>query len=121
MNQQVTLNVSEQVIRQAAQVATRTHRRVEDILSSWLEITVKERPVEELPDDAVLALTDLQLPARQQAKLSRLLERNREGGLDAAGQIALDDLMRVYEAGLLRKSQALRVAVQRGLIAPLTA
>jgi hypothetical protein len=82
---------------------------------------VKERPEEELPDEEVLALTELQLTTQEQATLSELLERNREGCLDDNGQLALDDLMRIYEAGLLRKSQALRVAVQRGLMAPLTA
>jgi hypothetical protein len=49
-----------------------------------------------------------------------LLERNRECGLDAAGRHQ-DELMGLYEQGLLRKSQALRVAVRRGLREPLEA
>jgi hypothetical protein len=80
---------------------------------------VTELPVEELPDAEVLALTELQLTNEQQATLSELLAQNQEGALDAEGQKQLDELMRLYEHGLLRKSQALRVAVQRGLIAPL--
>ena len=121
MSQQVTIQVSEQVIRQASQVAAQTHRSVEDVLAAWLESVTAERPVEELSDDEVLALAELRLTDEQDASLSELLERNREGALDAAGQRELDEMMRLYEQGLLRKSQALRVAVQRGLREPLQA
>jgi hypothetical protein len=78
-----------------------------------------EKPVEALPDGEVLALTELQLAPEQQSHLNELLERNREGILDSEGQRQLDELMRIYEDGLLRKAQALRVAVERGLWQPL--
>src|ERR671939_2159974 len=106
MSQQVTIQVSEHVIRQAAQVATQTHRSVEDVLAAWLESVTTERPVEELSDDEVQALAELRLTDEQDASLSELLERNREGTLDAAGQRELDEMMRLYEHGLLRKSRA---------------
>ncbi|MDX6696380.1 MAG: hypothetical protein QOF02_3983 [Blastocatellia bacterium] len=119
MSQQITIEVSEQVVRQATQVAAQTERSVEEVLASWLETAVTARPVEELSDTEVLALTELRLTDEQQATLSDLLARNREGALAAEGQKQLDELMRLYEHGLLRKSQALRVAAQRELIAPL--
>ena len=72
-----------------------------------------------LSDEEVLALTDLQLTPEQQATLSNLLAQNREETLDIDGRRQLDELMRLYEHGLLRKAQALRVAVQRGLCEPL--
>ena len=80
-----------------------------------------ERPVEELSDDEVLALAELRLTDEQDASLNELLERNREGTLNSDGQRELDEMMRLYEHGLLRKSQALKVAVQRGLREPLQA
>src|SRR5215210_951465 len=116
MSQQITIQVSAQVLRHAAQVAARTHRSVEDVLATWLEVVTTERPVEELPDEEVLRLTD-----EQESALSDLLERNREGELDADGRRRLDEMMRLYEHGLLRKSQAFKVAVQRGLREPLNA
>ena len=121
MSQQITIEVSEQVVRQATQVAAQTERSVEEVLASWLESVITELPVEELSNDEVLALTELHFTDEQQATLSDLLAENREGTLDAERQKQLDELMRLYEHGLLRKSQALRVAVQRGLIAPLQA
>lgn len=119
MSQQITIEVSEQIVRQAMQVAAKTERSVEEVLVSWLESVVTELPVDELPDREVLALTESQFTDEQQATFSALLSQNMEGALDAQGQKQLDELMRLYEHGLLRKSQALRVAVQRGLIAPL--
>jgi hypothetical protein len=119
MQEEVTVQVSDRVVRQAAYVAAQSQRRVEDVLSDWLEQAVIEMPVETLSDEEVIALTELQLTGEQQSRLSHLLERNREGTLDGEEARQLDELMRVYEHGLLRKAQALRVAVQRGLRPPL--
>jgi len=108
-------------VRQAATVASQTQRRIEEVLAEWLESVVNELPVEALSDGDVLGLTELQLSDDQQTALSELLERNRENSLDEKDRRHLDELMRVYEHGLLRKSQAFRVAVQRGLLEPLQA
>ena len=65
-------------MRQAAQVAAQTQRSIEDVLAAWLESMTTERPVEELSDGEVLALSKLRL-TDEDAGLSELLERNREG------------------------------------------
>ncbi|MGH9945503.1 MAG: hypothetical protein ACRD9R_24375 [Pyrinomonadaceae bacterium] len=121
MSQPITIQVSEQVARHAAQVAAQTRRSLEEVLASWLEVAIAQRPVEELSDEEVLALAEIRLSAEQEATLSDLLQQNREGALDAEGRRRLDELMRLYEYGLLRKAQALRVAVHRGLREPLQA
>jgi hypothetical protein len=119
MGAQITIEVSDQVVQHAAHVAAQTQRRIEEVLAAWLEQTIAEMPVEELSDAEILALTELQLTTEQQTTLSRLLVQNREEQLDAEGRHQLDALMRRYEHGMLRKAQALRVAVQRGLREPL--
>jgi hypothetical protein len=78
-SQQVIIQVSEHVMRQATQVAAETQRSIEDVLAAWLELVTTERPVEELSDEEVLALAALRLTEEQDASLSELLERNREG------------------------------------------
>jgi hypothetical protein len=78
-----------------------------------------ELPLESLSDGQILALCELQLEAVQQARLSELLIRNREGHLVAESQRELDDLLTTYRRGLMRKANAWRVAFQRGLRAPL--
>ncbi len=119
MYEQITIQVPERVVRQAAHKASQSQRQIEEILTEWLERAVTEMPVEELPDEEVLTLTVLQLAPKQETRLGELLARNREGALDAESRRELEELMRLYEQGLLRKAQALRIAVQRGLREPL--
>jgi hypothetical protein len=118
---EITIQVSDKVWRRAETLASQTQRRIEEVLAEWLESVINEPPVEALTDNDVLGLTELQLSDEQQAAFSELLDRNRENSLDEQDRRHLDELMRVYEHGLLRKSQALRVAVQRGLLEPLQA
>lgn len=121
MSRQITIEVSDRVARCAAQVATRDARNIEEVLAGWLEGVIAERPIEELSDEEVLGLSESRLSDEQQEDLSVLLERNREAMLGAEERLRLDELMRAYERGLLRKSQALRAAVERGLREPLAA
>lgn len=120
MSRPITIEVSDEVARQALKVATDTSRRVEDVLADWLQTVVDEMPIESLSNDEVLALAELTLPERDEKLLSELLQSNAEGSLNAEQKDRLAELMRDYENGLLRKSQALRVAVQRGLREPLS-
>jgi len=119
MNQQVTIEVSEQVWRRANVLAQQNQRKLENVLEKWLEETVAETQIEDLTDEEILALTENKFDDEQQNNFSLLLERSREGTLNDEGKRELDEMMRIYENGLLRKSKALRVAVERSLIAPL--
>lgn len=116
---QVVISVRDEVLRTAAHAAEESQRQVEEVLADWLERAVMEIPVETLSDVEILSLADQQLKPEDQEALSDLLARSREGQLDTAGQEGLGVLMGGYERGLLRKAQALRVAVQRGLREPL--
>ena len=75
-------------------------------------------PVSELSGKEVLALTKLQLTATEDRRLRRLLHRQQAGKLTREARPELISLMQVYQEGLLRKAQALREAVRRGLIEP---
>jgi len=119
MAEQITIQVSDSVERCAAHVATQGQRRIEEVLSDWLDYVISELPVDMLPDEEILVLTALQLTPEQQATLDALLVKNREDTLDVEERRRLDEMMRIYEHGLLRKAQALRVSVQRGLREPL--
>src|SRR5437899_2254313 len=120
MSEQVTIEVSERVARTAASTAARSGRRMEDVLADFLERAVEVVPIEELSDDEVLRLSTSMMSLEDDEELSDLLADNREDTLDIEGHRRLDELMRVYERGLLRKSEALREAVMRGLRPPLS-
>ena len=116
---QFTLQVPEKIEREAHAEAVRSKRRIEDVLQEWLERYAEELPVESLPDERIIELSDMQLSDYQQRELSDLLALNRENQLSTENRVRLDELMRLYGLGMVRKAEAIKVAVQRGLRRPL--
>lgn len=106
MMERITIEVSDSVVRSANHVAAQNQQRIEKVLSDWLDYVVDELPLDMLPDEEVLALTELQLTLEQQETLDFLLIKNREGTLDVEERRRLDEMMHIYEHGLLRKAQA---------------
>jgi hypothetical protein len=115
MSETIVLELPDPLVHNARTIASQTQRRVEDVLTEWLELVSGELPVELLPDEQVLALCDMQMSEKHQQDLSELLARQREQTLDAPGQARLDVLMQVYRQGMVQKARAFKVAVERGL------
>ncbi len=88
-------------------------------LIAWIEQSAAEIPVELLPDDQVLVWCDMQMQPDQQEILDKLMVHNREGTLNETERRKLDELMKIYRCGLVRKARAWKVAVERGLKSPL--
>jgi hypothetical protein len=120
MSEIITLRIPDRLARDARAVASYTHRQMEDVLLEWMDRAAANPPVESLPDDQVLLLCNLQMNPAQQSELSDLLARNREARLTNADQVRLDGLLNEYRQGMVRKAQALKVAVERGLQPPLS-
>lgn len=121
MVQSISLDIPDSIVQQAQALASQNQQRLEDILLEWLIHSFTEHPVETLPDSQVLALCNMQLDEQQGGKLDTLLDKQREDELTPADSQELQFLMKLYRRGLLRKAKALKVAVERGLIAPLSA
>jgi hypothetical protein len=115
MTEKVTVELPEELAQRARAVAAQTQQPFEDVLVEWMERAGTEPAVELLSDTQLLALCDRQMDAGPQEELSDLLDRNREGPLADAERRRLEELMRSYRRGLVRKAQALKVAVARGL------
>lgn len=115
MSEKVTVELPDELAQRVRAVAAQTHRRFEEVLVEWLDRAGTEPAVESLSDEEVLALCQGQLDAGQQHELSELLARNREGALQEVERERLEELMHVYRRGLVRKAQALSIAVARGL------
>jgi hypothetical protein len=118
MSESVTIELPDELARQARAVAAQTHRPVEAVLIEWLGYGAGEVPAELLPDVQVLSLAGMRMGEDDQHELGDLLAAQREGILDAAGRTRLDELMALYRRGMVRKAQALKVAVSRGLLPP---
>jgi hypothetical protein len=115
MAEKVLIALPDEIAQQVRTVAARTQRSFAEVLVDWLRRAGTEPVLELSPDEEVLALCDSQPDPAQQEELSELLERNRRGPLLAPERDRLDEMMRTYRAGLVRKAKALKVAVSRGL------
>lgn len=127
MVMQVTVDLPEETYRRAKRLAQLTQREVGDVLADTLTLSLpslaegKALPIQEMTDVQVLALTQLQLSAEEDERLSILLDRQQAEELIDAERPELNRLLQVYQEGLLLKSEALAEAVSRGLIPPLSA
>ena len=121
MAQSISLDIPDSIIQQAQQLATQNQQRLEDVLLEWLTHSFTEHPIETLPDSQILALCNMQLDKQQQETLNTLTEKQREDSLTPADSQELQFLLGLYRRGLLRKAKALKAAVERGLLPPLSA
>ena len=106
-------------------IELRLYRDISDLLSQTIEHSLSQaeliEPFSSASDDEIIALTQLQMPANQDGRLSLLLDKQQAGTLSESDHAELSALMELYQDGLLRKAQGLRESVQRGLIEPLEA
>ena len=127
MATQVVVTLQDEVYRRVERLAQLTSRDVADLLADTITLSLPAlnasmesgQAVTALSDEEVLALTELQMPPAQDRRFSTLLQRQQAQKLSASERTELLALMQSYQEGLLRKAQALREAVRRGLRAPL--
>lgn len=127
MSTQITLTLPDETYRRAVHLAQITGRSIADVLADTIDISLSPlgteaasgKPVSELADSEVLAIADSQMEPGQAQRLSELLDKQQAGQLTADERPELLALMQIYQEGLLRKAQALKEAVQRGLRQPL--
>ena len=128
MSTEVSLTLPDEVYRRAERLAHLTGRDVSAVLADAIQTSLEPlgpsservRPVRDLSDAEVLALTDLQMAPEQDRQLGALLDRQQAGLLAEAERVELHALMQVYGDGLQRKARALEEAVRRGLREPLS-
>jgi hypothetical protein len=127
MATRVMVTLQDDVYRRVERLAQLTSRDVADLLADTITLALPPLDVlaESVPaatslsDEEVLGLMELQMVPEQDRRLSALLQKQQARALSAAEQAELVMLMQVYQEGVLRKAQALREAVRRGLRAPL--
>ena len=127
MSVDILLKLPDHVLRRAQLAAQRSGRPVSDILTEAIELSLNplgappddEEPMAAWSDAKVLAAADAQMSETEDSRLSELLDLQQAASLTAADRVELAALMGRYQDGLLRKAQALREAVRRGLREPL--
>jgi hypothetical protein len=127
MATRVVITLQDDIYQRVERLAQLTHRDVAELLAEtitlslppWDSTSESVRDISTLPDEEVLALSELQLPAKQDRRLSTLLRKQQDQTLSAREHAELSALMQDYQESLLRKAQALREAVRRQLREPL--
>ena len=127
MATRVVVTLPDDVYRRVERLAQLTNREVADLVADTitlslppLDLSTGSVPaVTSLSDEEVLALVELQTLPGQDRRRSTLLQKQQAQALSVPEQAELLALMQVYQEGLLRKAQALREAVRRGLRTPL--
>lgn len=123
MSTTINLKLPDEVYRRADRLAHLAGRSIDDVLETAIELALApltapaDLPavVEGLSDDQVQALSERRMDATQDQRLSVLLARQQSGALVNDERFELAALMQIYQEGWLRKAQALREAVKRGL------
>ena len=126
MSTEVTLTLPEEILKRAESVARKRGRPVPEILVESIEMALdpsaeafsEDESLSEWTDAEVLDAADSLLPSGQSERLSELLELQRERRITPAEKDELQALMRLYEAGQLRKARGLAEAVHRKLRPP---
>lgn len=73
---------------------------------------------ETMPDDELLANATWSLSPYERREMTSLIEMHHERELTRIERLRLDELMKDYRRMLVRKAQALEVAIARGLVPP---
>ncbi|MBD2299342.1 MULTISPECIES: hypothetical protein [Nostocales] len=128
MSTQITITLPDEIYQHAERFAKLANRDVASILADTIQLSIPSvraevnnlEPVSVLANEQVLALTELQMEPEQDSRLSELLERQQAGTITDNERPELQNLMQIYQEGLLRKATALHEAVKRGLIEPLS-
>jgi hypothetical protein len=124
MTEQVILNLPDRLAKQVHEVAELTQRKPEDVLIEWLDSyacangdggSLDEIAIGDLSDEQILQLCDLQMSEPEQTQMSLLLEKQREGILQQGELEQLEGLLQVYRRGMVRKAEALKIAMGKGL------
>ena len=127
MATRVVVTLQDDVYRRVERLAQLTNRDVADLLADTITISLAPldvssgsiRAVASLTDEEVQELAELQMFPAQDRRLSALLQKQQAQDLSVHERAELFTLMQVYQEGLVRKAQALREAVRRGLRPPL--
>jgi hypothetical protein len=128
MSTQITITLPDEVYQRAERFARLANRDIASVLVDTIQLSIPPiradifdlEPISDLPDEQVLALTELQMEPDQDERLSELLDRQQAGLLAEDERLELQALMQIYQEGLLRKATAFSEAVKRGLMEPLS-
>lgn len=117
---EITINLPERIFASLSIIAGKSRRRIDELILEKIEqefAVVAEDLAEQIAlcsDSEVLKISRLQMPAKQDGRLSHLLQKQGERKLTSKEQTELWQLMELNRRATLKRAFALREISQRG-------
>jgi hypothetical protein len=118
---EVTISLPENVYTNVKNFASKTHRRVDEFIVEKIErefsvdVDELEKQISVCSDKEVIEFSNLQMPEKQDKRLSFLLQKQGAEKLTSGEQKDLWKLMEINRLTTLKKAFALREISRRGL------
>ena len=116
MKKRVTLNLSDDILQRALEIAARSQRELEDVLEEWIDRYADDLPVDTLSDDELMRLIAFEMNIIQKQELRNLLYAHRMRKLTDEESTRMDNLLQIYRRGIVRRAKAMEIAIARGLV-----
>lgn len=118
---EITINLPDKIYTNVESLAKKTRRRIDEVIAEKIEEEFSfdeeglEKQIAACSNKEVLQLSKLEMPAKEDGRLSILLQKQGEKDLTVKEQKELDELMEMNRFATLKKAFALREVVRRGL------
>jgi hypothetical protein len=116
MSELVTIEIPDHTAQVIREIAAQTGREADAVLYDLIEQSVSEIPLSRLSDEYILTLTETVMDDTAQVELNSLMDDQQQNRLDATSRQRLNELLHLYRRGLSRKTEAIKIATQRGLL-----
>ncbi len=123
----ITINLPDEVYHRAERFAKLANRDLTSIITDTVLSAlppighhIESLPsIDDLSDIELVAIANSRMQPEQDARMSVLLEKQRENELAVGESDELQILMQSYQEGWLRQTAALTKAIKRGLMEPM--
>jgi hypothetical protein len=118
---EITINLPDKIYTNVASLAKKTRRRIDEVIAEKIEEEFSldseglEKQIAACSNKEVLQLSKLEMPVKEDGRLSFLLQKQGEKDLTVKEQKELAELMEMNRFATLKKAFALREAARRGL------
>jgi molybdopterin-guanine dinucleotide biosynthesis protein A len=118
---EVTISLPEQIFANLSSVASKSHRRIDEIIVEKIERDFSidtedlERQITFCSDKELLELAEIKMLTKQDSRLSNLLQKQNERHLTSSEQTEMWKLVDINRLTTLKKAFALREISHRGL------
>jgi hypothetical protein len=118
---EITISLPDKIFANLANLANKTQRRIDEVIAEKIErdfsfdVNDLEKQISACSDKEIIELSNLQMPEKQDKRLSFLLQKQNEKDLTKSEHTELWKLMDLNRFTTLKKAFAMRELSKRNL------